>query len=196
MTKKVSQFEYKRADISAAAAAIKAAVEKVKSAKSGAELKAIRDGIQKLFADVSTAYCISEIRYTLNVKDEFYLAEKDYYDENMPNVSAAGVEFNKALLSSPYIDELKTLINPLIIDKARDGVPVLAVEMPDEPGSLFHILKLLGDGGVNLEYMYAFLTRKADTAYMVLRVENNEKAIEILSRKGIHTISQEALENL
>ena len=74
--------------------------------------------------------------------------------------------------------------------------PVLAVEMPDEPGSLFHILKLLGDGGVNLEYMYAFLTRKADTAYMVLRVENNEKAIEILSRKGIHTISQEALENL
>ena len=106
MTKKVSQFEYKRADISAAAAAIKAAVEKVKSAKSGAELKAIRDGIQKLFADVSTAYCISEIRYTLNVKDEFYLAEKDYYDENMPNVSAAGVEFNKALLSSPYIDEI------------------------------------------------------------------------------------------
>ncbi len=125
MTKKVSQFEYKRADISAAAAAIKAAVDKVKSAKSGAELKAIRDGIQKLFADVSTAYCISEIRYTLNVKDEFYLAEKDYYDENMPNVSAAGVEFNKALLSSPYIDELKTLINPLIIDKARDGVRVM-----------------------------------------------------------------------
>ena len=71
--------------------------------------------------------------------------------------------------------------------------PVLAVEMPDEPGSLFHILKLLGDGSVNLEYMYAFLTRKADTAYMVLRVENNEKAIEILSRKGIHTIHRKRL---
>ncbi len=74
--------------------------------------------------------------------------------------------------------------------------PVLAVEMPDEPGSLFHILKLLGDGGVNLEYMYAFLTRKQATAYMVLRVENNEKAIEILNRKGIHTISQDSLANL
>ena len=37
--------------------------------------------------------------------------------------------------------------------------PVLAVEMPDEPGSLFKILKILGDGNVNLEYMYAFLTR-------------------------------------
>lgn len=74
--------------------------------------------------------------------------------------------------------------------------PVLAVEMPDEPGSLFRILKILGDGGVNLEYMYAFLTRKAATAYMVLRVENNEKAIEVLNKNGIHTICQEALSNL
>ena len=74
--------------------------------------------------------------------------------------------------------------------------PVLAVEMPDEPGSLFRILKMLGDGGVNLEYMYAFLTRKAATAYMVLRVENNEKAIEVLNKNGIHTICQDALSNL
>lgn len=74
--------------------------------------------------------------------------------------------------------------------------PVVAIEMPDEPGSLFCILKILGDGGVNLEYMYAFLTRKQSTAYMVLRVEDNEKAIEILSKNGIHTICQEALSNL
>ena len=74
--------------------------------------------------------------------------------------------------------------------------PVVAIEMPDEPGSLFRILKILGDGGVNLEYMYAFLTRKQSTAYMVLRVEDNEKAIEILSKNEIHTICQEALSNL
>lgn len=71
--------------------------------------------------------------------------------------------------------------------------PVLAVEMPDEPGSLFKILKLLGDGGINLEYMYAFLTHKESTAYMVLRVADNEKAAEILSKKGIHTVCQDAV---
>lgn len=74
--------------------------------------------------------------------------------------------------------------------------PVLAVEMPDEPGSLFKILKLLGDGGINLEYMYAFLTRKEDTAYMVLRVADNEKAAELLSKKGIHTVCQDAIASL
>lgn len=74
--------------------------------------------------------------------------------------------------------------------------PVLAVEIPDEPGSLFQILKMLGDGGVNLDYMYAFLTRKKATAYMILRVEDNEKAIEILGKNGIHTISQDGIADL
>lgn len=74
--------------------------------------------------------------------------------------------------------------------------PVLAIEMPDEPGSLFQILKMLGDGGVNLDYMYAFLTRKKATAYMILRVEDNEKAIEILGKNGIHTISQDRIADL
>ena len=71
--------------------------------------------------------------------------------------------------------------------------PVLAVEMPDEPGSLNHILKALGDEDISSEYMYAFLTRKAATAYMVLRVEDNEKAAEVLKRKGIHTVSHDVI---
>ncbi len=74
--------------------------------------------------------------------------------------------------------------------------PVLAVEMADEPGSLSRILKTLGDGGVNLDYMYAFLTRKKATAYMILRVEDNEKALEVLGKKGIPTICQDEISKL
>ena len=74
--------------------------------------------------------------------------------------------------------------------------PVLAVEMPDEPGSLSGIVKTLGDGGINLEYMYAFLTRKEKTAYLIIRVADNEKAVEVLSKSGIHTISQDVIVNL
>lgn len=74
--------------------------------------------------------------------------------------------------------------------------PVLAVEIPDEPGSLFKVLKALGDEGISLEYMYAFLTRKEATAYMVLRVEDNEKAADVLSKKGICMISQDVIAGL
>ncbi len=69
---------------------------------------------------------------------------------------------------------------------------VLAVEMPDEPGALSKIIRLLGDSGINLEYMYAFTSRKS-TAYMVLRVQDNERAIEVLGKEGIRPVCHDDL---
>ena len=74
--------------------------------------------------------------------------------------------------------------------------PVLAVEMSDEPGSLYQILKIIGDGGVNLDYTYAFLSQKASTACMILRVADNEKAIEVLGKSGIRPVCQDTIVDL
>ena len=74
--------------------------------------------------------------------------------------------------------------------------PVLAAEMTDEAGSLYKIVKLLGENNINLEYTYAFITRKKGKAYMVLRVEDNEKAAEVLEKNGIRIISQEELDDM
>ncbi|MDO4305418.1 MAG: ACT domain-containing protein [Eubacteriales bacterium] len=73
---------------------------------------------------------------------------------------------------------------------------VLAVEMPDEPGALSGIIRVLGENDVNVEYMYAFTTRKKGSAYMILRVADNKKAIEVLQKKGIRPVCQEELADL
>lgn len=73
---------------------------------------------------------------------------------------------------------------------------VLAVEIPDRPGELARVIRYLGDSGINVEYMYAFITRKKDLAYMIFRVEDNEKAIQVLSKKGVKLICQDELERL
>lgn len=70
---------------------------------------------------------------------------------------------------------------------------VLAVGMKDEPGALSAVLKCIGGAGINLEYMYAFTAGEKDMAYMILRVENNEKAIEVLSKNGFKPLCQEDL---
>lgn len=62
---------------------------------------------------------------------------------------------------------------------------VLAVHVKDEPGSLTRLLSILGDNGISLEYTYAFLSRSRDQACIVLRVDDNEKATEILRNAGI-----------
>lgn len=70
---------------------------------------------------------------------------------------------------------------------------VLAVEMPDEPGALSGIIRVLGDNEVNVEYMYAFTARKKDCAYMIIRVADNKKAIEVLQKNGIRPVCQDEL---
>lgn len=74
--------------------------------------------------------------------------------------------------------------------------PVLAVEIADEPGSLSKILHILSDHGVNLEYTYAFITRRAQSAYMILRVEDNETTAAILAGRGVKLATQDELYRL
>ncbi len=69
--------------------------------------------------------------------------------------------------------------------------PVLAVKIADEPGGLYNVLKVLGDGGVNLEYMYAFLA--GHEAYTILRVADEDKAVQVLQRSGITPVCQDEL---
>ena len=73
---------------------------------------------------------------------------------------------------------------------------VIALEIPDEAGSLNKILKLLASNGRNIEYMYGFTGRKTNSACMIIRCTNIQKTEEILETNGIHTISQEELKNI
>ncbi|MCI1722939.1 MAG: acetolactate synthase [Lachnospiraceae bacterium] len=73
---------------------------------------------------------------------------------------------------------------------------VLTIELEDKPGSLVKILDLLGEAGVNLEYSYAFLSKRKDKAYIILKASDNDKAVAILQKGGISTICQDDLKEL
>ena len=74
---------------------------------------------------------------------------------------------------------------------------VVGVAIPDEPGGLNNVLKILSEGGVNVEYMYAFLARKStDHAYMIFHVQDAEKAAAALENKGIACVGQAELAGL
>lgn len=93
------------------------------------------------------------------------------------------------------------------IDKAADTLKlnniilktnnVIGVQLADKPGSLASVLNILTDGGVNVEYMYAFVTPgERDSAYLVLRARNNDKAEKILSDNGIKMLSVDDIKNM
>lgn len=68
---------------------------------------------------------------------------------------------------------------------------VLAVQLDDQPGSLSGVLDILSEAQISIEYLYAFVTRRSDGAYVVLRVEDCEAANDVLVKNGISLASPE-----
>ena len=76
------------------------------------------------------------------------------------------------------------------------STPVIAVEIPDEAGSLNKILKILADNGRNVEYMYGFTGRKSGSAYMIIRCTDVPETERVCEKNGIRMVAQDELVNL
>lgn len=61
---------------------------------------------------------------------------------------------------------------------------VLGLAVPDKPGGLAGALKLLADRGIDVEYMYGFVSKSGDDAFMILRVGDEFSAERILTEAG------------
>lgn len=88
-------------------------------------------------------------------------------------------------------DGAKTLLD-------RDGQAanvrlVNAFAVPDVPGGLAAVLRLLEGNGVNIEYMYALITSESGKAYSVMRTGNTEQTDKILVENGIELLDESKL---
>jgi hypothetical protein len=66
--------------------------------------------------------------------------------------------------------------------------PVIAAAITDKPGSLAKVVRLLANEGISIEYIYAFITRRKGDAYVVFRVEDNARALDVFAKNGIEII--------
>jgi hypothetical protein len=68
---------------------------------------------------------------------------------------------------------------------------VVALEVPDSPGGLGGILKILHEAEINVEYMYAFVQRSGDNAIIIFRFDDPDKAISVLTGAGVSVLKGE-----
>ena len=61
---------------------------------------------------------------------------------------------------------------------------VIAVAMNDRPGGAVDILHVLAGAGISIEYMYACVGRVSGKALMVLRVDDRDRAEQLLHQSG------------
>lgn len=68
---------------------------------------------------------------------------------------------------------------------------VIAVCIGDRPGGLAEAVDCLYKSNISVEYMYAFVEKSGDNAFAILRVENNDKALEALTEGGFTILPAE-----
>lgn len=90
----------------------------------------------------------------------------------------------------------------MIVDRPEDALRVLsdngftvsstnviAVAIADQPGMLDQALETLSDGGISVEYLYAYVGRASSDAVVVMRVENPDLALSRLQEAGIRMLT-------
>ena len=75
-------------------------------------------------------------------------------------------------------------------------IDVVGIKIGDEPGKLSEALAVLDNANINLEYLYAFMARTEKHAYVVLRVEDNAIAEQLLGDAGFKMISEDDVKKL
>ena len=61
---------------------------------------------------------------------------------------------------------------------------VIAVGIDDVPGGFAKPMRVLANAHIDVEYMYAFISRDTKKAYVILRVNDNDTAIKALEEAG------------
>lgn len=83
-------------------------------------------------------------------------------------------------------------------DKARDVLKdagftvketeVICIDLPDRPGGLAGVLKIVAGAGVNIEYVYSLIG-----TYVVLNVADVGRALALLKDEPVRLVSQEEI---
>ena len=89
-----------------------------------------------------------------------------------------------------YPDETREILRQLGITHSERKI--VAVEIPNE-GSLKHVTSALLQAEINIHYVYPFLTWPNDRPVLAIGLEDEDIAIDVLTRNNLRVLSQEDL---
>lgn len=70
---------------------------------------------------------------------------------------------------------------------------VMGAELQDEKGNLNHMLSVLADGEINVNYIYSFVIREEKAPVMVFSTDEMERAEKILKEAGVRIVTDAEL---
>jgi hypothetical protein len=89
----------------------------------------------------------------------------------------------------------------LVVDKPDEALAVLrgagftvredeviCIDLPDKPGGLAGVLKIVADAGVNIEYVYSLIS-----TFVVINVADVDRALRLLADAPVRLVGQDEI---
>ena len=70
---------------------------------------------------------------------------------------------------------------------------VIGVELQDEKGNLNHMLSILAEGAISINYIYSFVIRDGKSPVMIFHTDDVEKAVSILEQAKVKVVDETTL---
>ena len=131
-----------------------------------------------------------------NQKGKLYETLKVIADEGI-NIRALSVadtnDFGVLRLITSDTDKTKEVLSK---DCVVNTTTVIAAKLEDRVGALCDVIHILANAGINIEYVYAFTASEDFGAYVVIRVDDVEKAQAALVAENVPTLNEEDIKDI
>ena len=131
-----------------------------------------------------------------NQKGKLYETLKVIAGEGI-NIRALSVadtnDFGVLRLITSDTDKTKEVLSK---DCVVNTTTVIAAKLEDRVGALCDVIHILANAGINIEYVYAFTASEDFGAYVVIRVDDVEKAQAALVAENVPTLNEEDIKDI
>lgn len=127
-----SDYEYERVKLDPLAPEIDAIPRKILEAGTEKEFLELLKEADSFRRRLVSMYNICYIRHTIDTSDEFYNAENDYYDQNLPAADEFSVRLNRAIMDSKWFECAQKELGRVYFLNARLAQKAVAPEIMED----------------------------------------------------------------
>lgn len=126
------EFKYERPNLEELTGKVEDLLHRFEAAKSLEEAEGCLREYNDLSGHLSTQLELASIRFSIDTRDEFYKKENDYWDEHEPMFEKLDFLFKKAVLASPYREELKKKLPETYFTMAQQDQDAFSEEIIED----------------------------------------------------------------
>ncbi|TDM12142.1 M3 family oligoendopeptidase [Macrococcus lamae] len=131
MTTTFKDYVYARPDLDETKQKFDLLLEKFSAADSAeAQMEVIKE-LNRIRNDINTNYSLAMIRASIDTNDEFYSAERDYFDNHAAELAALEADYFKALTTSPFKETLEDKLGSQLFSLAYNIVNSYSDDVKD-----------------------------------------------------------------